>query len=159
MSYRGIYLNDHYAGSTTGVELAKRAAGNNEGEPEFGPPLQRIATEIAEDREELKRLMDRCGVRANPVKAGIALALERAGRLKPNGQLRGYSPLSRLVEVEGLATGVTGKLSLWRALLTIAPGDGRLDEGHLTRLAERAEDQLAQLHELRDAAARIALIS
>jgi len=156
MGYLSIYLNDHYAGSTMGVELAKRAATNNEGEAEFGPPLERIAAEIAEDREELKRVMERCGVRNNPVKAGVALAAERAGRFKPNGQLRGYSPLSRLIEVEGLVTGVTGKLSMWRALLAVAPREQRLDAGELTRLADRAEGQLAQLHELRDAAARVA---
>ena len=156
MGYLSIYLNDHYAGSTLGVELAKRAAASNEGEPDFGPALGRIAGEIAEDREELKRVMERCGVRNNPVKAGVALAAERAGRLKPNGQLRGYSPLSRLVEVEGLVTGVTGKLSLWRALLAVAPDERRLDADELTRLAERAEHQLGELHELRDAAARAA---
>ena len=158
MGYLSIYLNDHYAGSTTGAELAKRAAANNESEPEFGPALRRIATEVGEDREALKRIMDRCGVRSNVLKAGIALAVERAGRLKPNGQLRGYSPLSRLVEVEGLATGVGGKLSLWRGLLAIAPRPG-LDEAELTDLAGRAEDQLGRLHELRDAAARLALMS
>jgi hypothetical protein len=156
MGYLSIYLNDHYAGSTGGVELAKRTAGNHKAEPEFGPALERIAAAIAEDREALKGIMDRCGVRNNRFKAGIAVALERAARLKPNGQLRGDSPLSRLIEVEGLLTGVTGKLSLWRALLAVAPREPRLDTAELTRLAERAEDQLARLNELRDEAARVA---
>ena len=39
MKYLPIYLNDHYAGSTLGVELAKRAAKNNDGNAEFGPAL------------------------------------------------------------------------------------------------------------------------
>ena len=37
-----IYLNDHWAGATGGLELAKRTAGANEG-TEYGPPLERLA--------------------------------------------------------------------------------------------------------------------
>ena len=62
-----------------------------------------------------------------PVKAALAWAAEKAGRAKPNGQLRGDSPLGRLAEVEALVTGVSGKLSLWRALQQVAPGEPRLD--------------------------------
>jgi hypothetical protein len=154
--YLAIYLNDHYAGSTTGVELAKRAAKHNRGDAEFGPPLARIAAEIDEDREQLKRIMARLEVSEDRIKATMGWAVEKAGRLKPNGHLLQFSPLSRLVEVEGLLTGVSGKLSLWRALLAIVPGEPRLDEAELTRLAERAEDQVERLHALRGAAAIIA---
>ena len=52
---------------------------------------------------------------------------EKLGRLKPNGQILGYSPLSRLVELETLALGITGKRSLWEALLGVADEDARLD--------------------------------
>jgi hypothetical protein len=156
MKYLRIYLNDHYAGSTTGVELAKRAAGNNRGDPEFGPAMTRIAAEIDEDREALKRIMARLDLTPDRIKTTLFWAGEKAMRLKPNGQLRGYSPLSRLVEIEGLLTGVSGKLSLWRALLAIVPSEPRLDEAELTRLADRAEDQLQRLHALRGAAAIIA---
>ena|SRR5215216_6741968 len=158
MGYLSTYLNDHYAGSTAGVELAKRAAGNNRDEPEFGPPLERIATEIAEDREELKRLMDRFEVSSNRVKAVVGWVVEQGARLKPNLHVREYSPLSRLVELEGLLTGVNGKHSMWRALLVIAPHEARLDEASLRRLAERAEDQLGRLNDLRNSAAGIALM-
>jgi hypothetical protein len=153
-----IYLQDHYAGSTGGLELAKRTAKENGG-TEFGGPLTRIAGEIREDRDALKRIMDRLEVSAAPVKAGLAWAAEKAGRVKPNGQVRGYSPLGRLVEVEALITGVTGTLSLWRALQQVAPGEARLERPQLEELERRAEDQLARLHELRDRAAAIALSS
>jgi len=150
----GIYLNDHLGGSTTGVELAKRTAKANRG-TEFGGPLQRLASEIDEDRESLKRILDRLEVRPDRLKVAAAWAMEKAGRLKPNGRLRGYSPLSRVVEVEALVTGVSGKLSLWRALETVAPTEPRLD-ADLTALAQRAEDQLQRLHALRDRAAAVA---
>jgi hypothetical protein len=151
-----IYLQDHYAGSTGGVELAKRTAKENAG-TEFSGPLTRIAGEIREDRDALKRIMDRLDVSPAPVKAGLAWAAEKAGRVKPNGQLRGYSPLGRLVEVEALITGVTGKLSLWRALQQVTPDEPRLDRRQLEDLERRADDQLARLHELRDRAAATAL--
>ena len=153
-----IYLQDHYAGSTGGLEMAKRTAKANGG-TEFGGPLTRLAGEIREDRDALKRIMARLDVSPAPVKAGLAWAAEKAGRLKPNGQLRGYSPLGRMVEIEALITGVSGKLSLWRALQQIAPSEPRLDAAQLADLAARAEDQLARLHDLRDRAAAIAFVA
>jgi hypothetical protein len=81
---------------------------------------------------------------------------EKVGRLKPNGQLLQFSPLSRVVEIEGLITGVGGKLSLWRTLLELAERDVRLDTGELEVLAGRAEDQLLRLQALRGAAGLVA---
>jgi len=158
MSLLEIYLQDHYAGSTGGLEMAKRTAKANGG-TEFGGPLTRITGEIREDRDALKRVMARLEVKPAPVKAGLAWAAEKAGRLKPNGQLRGYSPLGRMVELEALITGVSGKLSLWRALQQVAPGEPRLDAAQLAELEGRAEDQLGRLHDLRDRAAAIAFVS
>lgn len=155
MSFLEIYLKDHYAGSTGGLEMAKRTAKLNGG-TEFGGPLTRLAGEIGEDRDALKRIMARLEVSEAPVKATLAWAAEKAGRLKPNGQLRGYSPLARMVEIETLVTGVSGKLSLWRALKQVAPSESRLDAVQLADLERRAEDQLARLHDLRDRAALIA---
>ena len=156
MKYLPIYLNDHYAGSTLGVELAKRAANNSRDNAEFGPALAALASEIDEDRDSLKRIMDRLDVSEDRIKASIFWLGEKAGRLKPNGELLKFSPLSRVVELEGLITGVGGKLSLWRTLMELAEREERLDEGELERLAGRAEDQLLRLHALRGAAALIA---
>jgi hypothetical protein len=145
--YLPIYLRDHFAGSTAGIELARRMARSNRGS-EFGPPLERIATEIAEDRAELRRIMRRLHVAPDPLKVAVAWAIEKAGRIKPNGQLRGYSPLGRVLEIEALIGGVNGKLSLWRNLHEVASAQPRLDVGELERLARRAEDQLERLHGL-----------
>jgi hypothetical protein len=150
-----IYLQDHYAGSTGGLELAKRSAKANGG-TEFGGPLTRLAMEIGEDRDSLKRIMGRLDVSRAAVKAALAWGAEKVGRLKPNGQLRGYTPLGRVLEIEALITGVNGKLSLWRALKSIAPTDPRLEAAELGDLEARAGDQLARLHGLRDRAAAAA---
>src|ERR671914_1334176 len=142
--YLRIYLQDHLAGSTAGLELARRTRGANEG-TEYGPPLAGIADEIEADRRRLQGIMEDLGFGGDRLKNAAAWGLEKAGRLKLNGNLTGYSPLSRVVELEGLLTGITGKKGLWLALLEIAP---------LERLSERAESQRATVEELREKAAR-----
>lgn len=151
----GIYLNDHLAGSTVGLELAKRARGQNRNSA-YGDFLDTLAEEIEEDRETLKGIMDDLGIRKDPAKVAAGWIGEKAGRLKLNGQLTGYSPLSRLVELEGLALGVTGKLALWKAL-RLADTEPALDGPALERLIERAERQQRGLEERRLTAAREAL--
>ncbi len=89
------------------------------------------------------------GGRANPLKPPVAWGAERLGRLKLNGRLVGYSPLSRLTEVEALSAGVTGKRSLWRSLHELAAAEPRLDAGRLLTLNARAEQQLSTLDRVR----------
>ena len=143
----GIYLNDHLAGSTVGLELSRRARDSNK-DNEYGEVLERVAKEIEEDRETLQRLMKDLGVRRDHPKVAVAWVAEKFGRLKPNGRLISYSPLSRLVETESLALGIAGKLSLWEALAEVAGEDARLDPEELRRLAERAERQRKEVWQL-----------
>ena len=89
-----IYLVDHHAGSTAGLELAKRAARSNRGTP-TGDALERLVAEIDADRATLQRLLAVLGSRPSRTKDGLAWSVERLGRLKLNGQLRGYSPTRR----------------------------------------------------------------
>jgi hypothetical protein len=154
----GTYLNDHLAGSTVGLELAKRARGSNEGS-EYGEVLERIAREIEEDRETLEKLMEAFEIKRDHPKVLAAWTAEKAGRLKPNGRLLSYSPLSRLIELEILALGITGKLSLWEALAEVADEDARLELAELKRLSERAERQRADVWNLRQHAAGEALVA
>jgi hypothetical protein len=152
-----IYLNDHLAGATLGVGLVRRLRSSNRGDAEFGEPLAKICTEIEQDRETLIRLMDRLDVDRNPVKPALARIAERLGRLKLNGQLRGYSPLSRVLELEVLATGIGGKLQLWNALEQ-SFGES-LDGFDFHALAARADSQGQRVEDLHLAAAQRALPS
>ena len=95
----GIYLQDHHAGSTSGLELVRRARSSNQGTV-YGDFLSRLADEIDADRRTLEEIMDDLGVGSDRAKDGAAWVGEKLGRLKTNGQLTGYSPLSRLVELE-----------------------------------------------------------
>jgi hypothetical protein len=152
-----IYLQDHLAGATAGLELARRTRGANEG-TEYGPPLAKIADEIEADRRHLYGIVEELGFGGDRLKIIAAWGLEKVGRLKLNGQLTGYSPLSRLVELEGLLTGITGKKGLWVALLELAPTEPRLDAALLERLRDRAEEQRTKVEELREKAAREAFL-
>jgi hypothetical protein len=149
------YLNDHLAGATFGVELTRRARAANQG-TEVGEFLDWLLAEIVADKKALETVMGRLGVEPSPVKPAGAWALEKVGRLKLNGQIRGYSPLSRLLELEGLQTGVTGKRSLWEVLAITFADDERLHDIDFTRLVERADEQLSRIGDHRRAAARVA---
>jgi hypothetical protein len=150
------YLNDHLAGSVVGVELARRIVKQNAGN-EYGRRMAEIAEEIEEDRAELRTLMDRLGIRQRQIRLGIAWVGEKIGRLKPNGQLVGYSPLSRVIELEGLVIGITGKLELWRSLQVVDDQVHEFDEAEIKRLTERAESQRERVEGMRIRAAEAAL--
>jgi hypothetical protein len=149
-----IYLNDHLGGSTVGVELSRRARGSNEGTP-LGEFLATLTVEIEEDRETLEEVMEAVGAGRDRLKVYGAWAGEKLGRLKLNGSLLSYSPLSRVVELEGLRLGVEGKACLWRMLRQLAhPRLAGFDFDALIARAERQRDELEQ-HRLE--AGRLAL--
>jgi len=152
----GIYLNDQLALGVAGRELARRAQRENAG-TELGAFLQRLAVEVTEDVDTLERIMERLGVPLSPVKRPLALVAERVGRLKPNGRLRGYSPLSRFLELESLALGLDGKKLLWSNLRDLAAVGGRLADVDFDALIERAQRQRDDLEPHRVEAGRIAL--
>jgi hypothetical protein len=149
-----IYLNDHLAGSTVGVELARRARGSNEGTG-LGDFLVTLTAEIEEDRDTLQDVMEAVDAGRDRLKVTGAWAGEKLGRLKLNGSLLGYSPLSRVVEVEGLRLGVEGKACLWKMLRELA--DPRLSGFDFDALIVRAERQRDELELHRLDAGRLAL--
>jgi hypothetical protein len=144
-----IYLNDHLAGATLGAAVARRATISNRESQAYQAALSSLAEEIREDRVSLLGIMSALKVGTDPVKQALAWGAEKAGRLKLNGHLLSYSPLSRLDELEFLALGVTGKLALWRSLELLAPQEPRLRREQLAELIVRAERQLEELEACR----------
>lgn len=137
-----IYLQDHLAAATAAVELARRARGQNP-DGELGAFLDRLADENEEDRQALVAIMERLEVETDRVKVSGAWAAEKLGRLKLNGRLAGYSPLSRLIELEGLTTAASARLSTWLNLRA-AHGE-KLIDFDLVELIARAQHQLDAL--------------
>ena len=140
-----IYLNDHLATTMVARELAKRALGPNRGS-ELGAFLERFLEDQSRERSMLLVAMRRIGVAPQTFKVAAAWMAERIGRLKPNGQLTGYSPLSRLLEIEGLLGLIRGARSMWLALARL--DDERLRGLDLLERAERADRQMAELERI-----------
>jgi hypothetical protein len=149
-----IYLNDHLAGATGARELARRAAGANRAS-DYGRFLEELADQIEEDRKALLAIMAELGIGIDRMKLVAGWGAEKLGRLKFNGRLLDYSPLSRLIEIELLELGVYGKLALWRSLQQLQPE--QLSSSDLRPLLSRAERQLEQLETQRIRAAAAAL--
>lgn len=152
-----IYLADHLAGASVGQELAKRCLASNE-DNALGEHLRQVlAPAIEGDKRTLESIMDELHAPRRRWKQTAARLAEKGGRLKLNGQLKGYSPLSRLLEVEGLCLGIEGKLSLWRALQQVSSSSGRLQRFDLEALIESAKEQREDMERHRLAAAEEAL--
>lgn len=145
----GVYLNDHLAGSTAGMSLARRMAASAEPGSERARVLNRLTTEITEDRSALLRIMAALNVQIRGYKVFAAWAGEKVGRLKLNGHLLTRSPLSDLEEAEFLWLGVESKAAGWHTLRTLAERDSRLDAGRLDDLIVRADHQASLLESLR----------
>jgi hypothetical protein len=150
-----IYLNDHLAGSVVGLGLAKRASASNRGN-RLGALLAQLVQEIEDDQATLREIMRSLGLRERRYKQLLGFALERVGRLKLNGQVTGYSPLSRLVELETLSLGIEGKLSGWLTL-SQAAGGHTIAGFDLDLLAARARRQREELERHRAWVATTAL--
>lgn len=149
MELLATYLNDHLAGATGGLELARRARGSNEGN-EYGKLLDELVPELEEERSGLIDLIEELGYRRDHLKVAGGWVGEKFGRLKPNGSLISYSPLSRLIELEGLTMGVAGKRSMWVNLQAAGLHPAAVD---LAALEGRANSQLERLEALRRQAA------
>jgi hypothetical protein len=131
-----IYLNDHLAGATAGVELARRVAPGD------------LADEIDEDRRTLLDLMQRLSVGRDRARVALGWGAEKVLRLKPGG---------RFLDLETLSLGVEGKLALWEALQRAYGDDPRLRGIDLGALCTRARSQRRRIEEQRLDAADEAL--
>jgi hypothetical protein len=145
----GVYLNDHLAGATVGLELVQRMAASAEPGSESATVRKRLVGEIAADRSALIKIMTTLGIKIRGYKMFAAWAGEKAGRLKFNGHLLSRSPLSDLEETEMLRLGVEGKAAGWRTLHAVAEHDSRLDTAQLDELLARAARQSEELESLR----------
>ena len=147
-----IYLNDHLAAATTGVELFKRAS-QSQFDATRRTALSHLTTEVAQDRDSLLEVRGRLDVKVASHRVAAGRLAERAGRLKLNGTWLRRSPLSDLMELEAMRLGVEGKACLWRSLRLLAGTDTRLEVSTFEALEQRALGQVFELETMRLAAA------
>ncbi|HSL12403.1 MAG TPA: hypothetical protein VLA82_13920 [Actinomycetota bacterium] len=148
-----IFMNDQLALGIGYRELARRAHRENAGTP-LGDALHGVAEGIAEDIRTFEGMMSALGVPRSPVKGTLAVAGERVSRLKLNGRVTSYSPLSRFIELDVLTIGLAGKPQLWMTLRDLAGLGDRLPEVDFDELIRRAKVQHDALEPFRLEAGR-----
>ncbi len=139
-----VYLEDHRAGAAGGLALARRIL---EANPDnyLSATMRELVKEIDRDRQALDDVMERLGLSPNRLKIVIAAAGEKFARLKANGRLRRYSPLSRLEEFEMLSAGILSKSSLWRCCELSLAERPEVADVDFAALREGSERQRAKL--------------
>lgn len=143
------YMQDHLAGSSGGVSLIGRLVAGSESEAERRE-LREIETEILADKETLLSLMEKVGSRPSRIKNLGSLIGDKLSRPK----LRSGSGDGRILKLEAMIMGVTGKRRLWTSLMTLADaGDTRFDRTQIEELAARADDQIARLKSVHESTA------
>lgn len=140
-----IYLDDHWAGAGAGAALAHRLSRHNHA-TEWGSKLAWLASQVEQDQRTLNEIRTALGFDGGTLKRRAAQVGERLGRLKLNGRVLGYSPLSRLVEAEAMMTVVGAKHRLWGALGQSVAEYEPLTRFDFGQLAASAEKQLEILH-------------
>jgi hypothetical protein len=143
------YLQDHFAGSRVGLELARRLAAKS-----TGGEIETLVQEIEIDRILLKQVMESLDVEFGPVKQASAWLGGKFVQLRPANVGRNGSALGRLLELESLSLGVEGKALLWQALIELKDLIPQLGPVELERALIRARVQRDLLETLRLQAAR-----
>ncbi len=149
MQYWETYLNDHRAGATAGTALIRRIWRSNR-RTKWGPIIEEVAESIEQDLVVLDEIRAAAGVSGGDLKRAAALLTERASRLKLNGHLLTYSPLSRVLELETLMSAVRGKQSLWVALHSAAPSHPEWSDFDFAVLEKRGSQQLESLERVHE---------
>ena len=138
------YLNEHLLGSTVGLDLFRRVAGSHRG-TELGAEVQRLADEVEADRNALLGIMRDLDVTPSKLRVAAGHVAERLGRLKPNGTLLSRSPLTDIIEVEGLRVAVLAKTAGWEVLREASAHEPRLSRRQIDEMYDRAQDQAKRL--------------
>lgn len=139
----GLYLSDHLTGATAGAERIERMAEAYADSPVFAR-LSSLAEEIRSERELLRRIIRRLGLKQLPHRQALSWAGERAARLKTNGTLFSRSPMTLVLEAELMRSAVVGKRGGWQTLETNADLLG-LDPHVFAELSEKVDGQLTVL--------------
>jgi len=135
--YLRAYFSDHLALSEGVGSLAERVRDASRWS-EHRPRFEALVRALDEDRKDLERVLSERDISPDPLKRNLARLGERVGRLKGNGRLVRSSPLSRLMELEGLQLGLAGCEAPWTTLRDLGLDRERADAA-LTRLAGQHE--------------------
>lgn len=150
-----VYLNDHLAGATAGIALAKRIRDRNTGQ--VSQTFAELVPDLEDDERTLRDIVAAMEFSGSGAKQLLADVVEKVGRLKLNGQIFGYSLLSKMEELEVMALGIEGKAKMWSALASIAERRPELSKFDFDKLGVQARLQHDRVEALRIEAAGDAL--
>ena len=136
----GAYLSDHLAGSVAAIDLIEKLRAHNEATP-LDAYLAELGPEIEADKEVLTQLIERIGEARNLVKQAGGWVVEKLTRVRVDERVTRSPELSRLLELEMLATGIDAKRALWEALRPIGAVNPDVAALDLDDLVSRAEAQ------------------
>lgn len=134
-----VYLNDHLAGATAGVDLVTNAAERHDGE--MGEFFQQLADEISADYNTLTTLMSTMNAQGSGVKEVFAKAGFEIAESKFSGESTKDPELGTFLTLETLSIGVEGKLCMWKALKVVEDDHTDLKSFDVDGLIERAQSQ------------------
>ena len=134
-----IYLNDHLAGATAGVDLVTSAAERHDGE--LGEFFQQLADEIRGDFNTLTSLIDQLNAHASGAKEALAKIGSEISEAKFSGESADDPAFGTFLTLETLSIGVEGKLCMWKALRCLEDDVRELATFDIDALIERAQSQ------------------
>lgn len=140
MAYQGleVYLTDHLAGATAGVNLSEMAAQEHRAD-EHGAFFGEIASEIKADFGVLEQLIEDLRIEKSATKTAAA---EIGSKMMAPKFVGGDDDeLNAFITLETLSMGVEGKVCMWKALKTVASGYPELENLDLDDLIARGESQ------------------
>jgi hypothetical protein len=138
-----VYLNDHLAGATAGVDLVKLATERHDGE--LGEFFAQLADGITADHNTLTSLMDQMDAHHSGAKEVLAKAGSEITEAKFSGDSMDDPEFGTFLTLETLSIGVEGKLCMWKALKVVEDDYPELKSTDLDTLIERAQSQRDKL--------------
>jgi hypothetical protein len=150
------YLNDHLAGSVVALELLEHLQSTHS-DGELGVFFKQLRTDVAADRDELQKMMERLDIAESRTRKASAWLAEKMTELKLRFDDPKDGPLRLFESLEALSLGIEGKRSLWIALLTAAQSSPSLRLLDYERLIKRAQEQRDRVEAHRIETARKAL--
>ncbi|MDQ3676997.1 MAG: hypothetical protein M3401_09375 [Actinomycetota bacterium] len=143
-----VYLTDHLALATGGLNLAQQAAERHRSH-ELGEFFAPLAAEIKADYATLENLIDDMNVNRSASKTALAEVGSKLAAPKFSAEGVGNENLGDLITLETLATGVSGKRAMWSALKTVTDAYPALQALDLDELESRAAEQFNRVEEKR----------
>lgn len=112
MDFVGIYVNDHLAMVAGELDLAQRISRHAKDQA-LRDFLAEYVSVVRTQQNAMRQILKSRKGREGFLKATLVRGMEKLGRFKPNGHLLTESPLTKVVELEGLMLAADARGLFW----------------------------------------------